>query len=432
MGESTYVKTTSRISAQPTKGPKPLKLHIDVPLLLVVIALVIFGLLMVYSASWNYVLRNNQPASYVVFSQIRWVIVGALLTVVLSQIDYHIYKKIAVIIMLITLAMLTVVLFTDISPAVPTRTLLGGSVQPSELAKLAIVIYLSVWIHAKKDKLNNITFGLVPMMFILGCTGGLILLQPDISAAATIVILGGLLFFLGDVDIRQIILVVFLAVGVGFAVVTLIPTGQARIASYVSGLEDPVQASYHVQRAMEAVVRGGFFGVGIGKGTTKFTGLPVPWTDSIFAVIAEETGLFGAFIVIGLYLILLWRGLMIAQKAPDLLGRLLASGMTLWILVEAVINIGVMVNLLPFAGNALPLISAGGSSMTMTLAGIGITMSVGRYTAIHYNSRKGMSINAVVNLRRRDGRRSVSGNVRLASNRKKRRTSALGGQPERD
>ena len=197
MGESTYIKTTSRISTQPTKGPKPLKLHVDVPLLLVVIALVIFGLLMVYSASWNYVLRNNQPASHVVFSQIRWVIVGTILSVVLSQVDYHIYKKLAVIIMLITLAMLVVVLFTDISPAVPTRTLLGGSVQPSELAKLAIVIYLSVWIHAKKDKLNNITFGLVPMMFILGCTGGLILLQPDISAAATIVILGGLLFFFG-------------------------------------------------------------------------------------------------------------------------------------------------------------------------------------------------------------------------------------------
>jgi len=431
MGETTYIKSSSKMNTQP-RGPRPLKLHIDVPLLLVVIALVIFGLLMVYSASWNYVLRNNQPASHVLTSQIRWVIVGGIATVFLSQVDYHIYKKLAVLIMLITLAMLTFVLFTGSSPAIPTRTLLGGSVQPSELAKLSIVIYLSVWLYAKKDKLNNITFGLVPMMLILGSTAGLILLQPDISAAATVVILGGLLFFLGDVDMRQIILIVFLVVGVGFAVVYLLPTGRARVDSYIMGLEDPVQASYHVQRAMEAVVRGGFFGVGIGKGTTKFTGLPVPWTDSIFAVITEETGLFGAFIIIALYVTLLWRGLMIAQKAPDLLGKLLASGMTLWVLVEAVINIGVMVNLLPFAGNALPLISAGGSSMTMTLAGIGIIMSVGRYTAIHNNTKKGMSINAVVNLRRRDGRRSLPRNVRPARSRKKRRTSALGRQSKRD
>ncbi len=165
---------------------------------------------------------------------------------------------------------------------------------------------------------------------------------------------------------------------------------------------------------MEAVVRGGLFGVGIGKGTTKFTGLPVPWTDSIFAVIAEETGLIGAVLVIALYLVLLWRGLKIAQRAPDGLGFLLASGVTIWITLEALINIGVMVNIIPFAGNALPLMSAGGSSMTMTLAGIGILINVSRTNGRRSSTKEGRTFGAVIDLRRRDWRRSVPRNRRSA------------------
>jgi Bacterial cell division membrane protein len=169
-----------------------------------------------------------------------------------------------------------------------------------------------------------------------------------------------------------------------------------------------VEASYHVQRSLESVVRGGLFGVGIGRGSTKFTGLPVAHTDSIFAVIAEETGLLGAAGVIILYMIILWRGLAIASRAPDLLGKLLAAGCTLWIVLEAPINMGVMVNLLPFAGNALPFISAGGSSLTMCLAAVGLIMNVSRVSNRETTSQKGRPFSAVVDLRRRDGRRSVS------------------------
>jgi cell division protein FtsW len=188
------------------------------------------------------------------------------------------------------------------------------------------------------------------MMFMLGVTGGLIMLEPDISAAATIVMLGGILFFLANGELRQIILVIVAACLVGWLVVTVTDTGRERFLDYANGLQDPQNASYHVQRSMEAVVRGGVFGVGIGRGTTKFTGLPVPWTDSIFAVIAEETGLVGSVIVVTLYIALLWRGLSIAQRAPDMFGRLLAGGITIWIAMEAMINIGVMVNLIPSPG----------------------------------------------------------------------------------
>jgi cell division protein FtsW len=180
----------------------------------------------------------------------------------------------------------------------------------------------------------------------------------------------------------------------------------------MAGLRDPLQSSYHVRRSLEAVVRGGWFGVGIGNSTTKLTGLPVPPTDSIFAVIAEELGILGAIVLIALYGILIWRGLRIAQKAPDMLGTLVAGGLTFWIAIEAIINMAVMVGLFPFAGNTLPFISAGGSNLTASMAAIGILMNIARQgnrkpdiSAVPDERRDFL---ATINLRRRDGRRRVS------------------------
>jgi cell division protein FtsW len=288
-----------------------------------------------------------------------------------------------------------------------SRTLFGGSVQPSELAKIATIIYLSFWLYSKHDQINEFSFGLLPMAVILGTIGGFIVVQPDVSATLTIIFLGGLLFFLAGGDYKQIGLVITVAFIVGWVIITLSDTGRARIGAYIVGLQNPEQASYHVQRAIEAFVRGGWFGSGIGNSATKANGLPVPWTDSIFAVIGEETGAFGATVVLGLYTAFLWRGLKIASKAPDLLGKLLASGITIWIIVEAVINMGVLVNLFPFAGNALPLMSAGGSNLVTVMIGIGILLNVSRQ-----GNKKGVITgsgnNAVVDLRRRDGRGRVS------------------------
>jgi len=223
------------------------------------------------------------------------------------------------------------------------------------------------------------------------------------------------MFFLAGVDWKQVLIIVVIAAAATWLLVTIMPTGKARLEPYLAGLRNPIDASYHVQRSLESIVRGGVFGVGIGRGATKFTGLPVAHTDSIFAVIAEETGLLGAAGVIGLYLIVLWRGLTIANRAPDLLGKLLAAGCTLWILLEATINMAVMVNLLPFAGNALPFISAGGSSLTMCLAAVGLIMNVARVTNRASTQQQGRSFSAVVDMRRRNGRRSVSSPRRSAS-----------------
>jgi cell division protein FtsW len=413
MGTRTIVTPISQ-----TKRPRPLHIGWDIPLLLVVLSLIVIGLLMVYSASWNYSLQRAGSVHYVLNRQIIWALVGLAAAAVMSFFDYRRLHRWVLPMMALTIGMLVLVLLVDDNPMAPKRTFFNGSIQPSELAKLAIIIYLSAWLYSKREHINNISLGLLPMMFILGVTSGLILLEPDISAAATIVMLGGILFFLANGELRQIILVLVAASLVGWLVVTVSDTGRERFLDYVNGLSDPQSASYHVQRSMEAVVRGGIFGVGIGRGTTKFTGLPVPWTDSIFAVIAEEIGLIGSAVVISLYIILLWRGLSIAQRAPDLFGRLLAGGLTIWIAMEAMINIGVMVNLIPFAGNALPLMSAGGSSMTMTLVAIGILMNISRSAVAEREKKQGSIFNAVADLRRRDGRRGVSRSSRPASPRR--------------
>ncbi len=342
--------------------------------------------------------------------QVKWLGLGILCAIGLSQFDYHHWRRLAVFAMLATIVLLIAVLIVNEIRLGASRTLYDGSYQPSELAKLVAVIYLSVWLYAKRNSLHDVTFGLIPLGVILGIIGGLIYLQPDLSAAGTVLILGGLLFFLAGADIKQIVFLLILAVVMGWVIVQFSATGQDRVNSFLAGLKDPIHASYHVQRSFEALIKGGVFGVGLGQADTKLTGLPFAPTDSIFAVIVEELGLFGAFVLIMLYAGLVWRGLVIARRAPDMLGTLLASGVTFWVGIEALINMAVMVGLMPFAGNALPFVSAGGSNLVATLCAIGIMLNISRQSGeiVKQEENDWRSFGAVVDLRWRNGRRSVS------------------------
>ena len=406
------ISQTAELAA---KTQRWLRMGIDVPLILAIITLLLFGLLMVYSSSWKFSIQLGQPAAYMFIRQIVWVILGTFMLVLLSRIDYHRYNKLMLPAMIGTYALLIVVLVMRDTRLGADRTILFGSVQPSELAKVVTVLYLSFWLNNHKPVLNNFTMGIIPMLLLLGVNAGLVLLQPDISAAATIIVLGGILFYLAGGDMKKIVFVILGVAFFGAIVVSVSATGRIRMLDYINGLQNPVQASYHVQRSLEAIVKGGLFGVGIGRATTKFTGLPVAPTDSIFAVIMEETGLIGALIIIGLYILILWRGLYIANKAPDPLGKLLAAGLTIWIFMEAAINMGVMVNLIPFAGNALPLISAGGSSLTTTMMSFGVILNVARTTRGVIPERRPAS--AVVDLRGCDRRGSVPRSGRFTNTR---------------
>ena len=386
-----------------------LRRSVDIPLLLTVIALLVFGLIMLYSASFDFSFNEYGSPTYMFERQIRWMGLGIVIAIVLSLIDYHHWRRMVLLAMLGTIGLLVTVLIVNEIRLGASRTLVNGSYQPSEIAKLVAVIYIAVWLYAKRQFLHDVTIGLIPLGVILGIIGGLIYLQPDLSAAGTVLILGGLLFFLAGADIRQIIFLLVLAFVMGWIVVQFSATGQDRVGSFLAGLQDPTHASYHVQRSFEAVIKGGIFGVGLGQADTKLTGLPFAPTDSIFAVVAEELGLFGSFILMSLYGVLVWRGLVIARRAPDMLGTLLASGMTFWIGIEALINMSVMVGLMPFAGNALPFISAGGSNLVSTLSAIGIMLNISRQSSEQTRTEENdwRSFGAVIDLRRRNGRRSV-------------------------
>jgi cell division protein FtsW len=382
----------------------------DIPLILAVVALVVFGLIMLYSASFDFSFNEFGSPTHMFARQVRWLGVGILLAFTLSLFDYHRWRHAVVFAMLGTIGLLVTVLFVNEIRLGASRSLYEGSYQPSEVAKLISIIYIAVWLYAKRDFLHDISLGLIPLGVILGIIGGLIYLQPDLSAAGTVLVLGGLLFFLAGADIKQIVFILILAIFMGWVIVQFSVTGQDRVASFLAGWEDPTHASYHVQRSFEAVVKGGFFGVGLGQADTKLTGLPFAPTDSIFAVIAEELGLFGSMLLMSLYAVLVWRGLVIARRAPDMLGTLLASGMTFWIGMEALINMAVMVGLMPFAGNALPFISAGGSNLVSTLSAIGIILNISRLSGENVKKEEDdwRSLGAVVDLRRGNGRRSVS------------------------
>jgi len=406
--------------AEPAKTSKKsgAKQGMDWILIGLVVTITLFGLLMIYSAGPKYAQETGLDTEYFLTRQAIWAVLGVVAIFVLSRIDYHIFQRFTVPMMVVTLLMLGFVVVFGTETLGAQRSMLSGSIRPSELAKLVTIIYVSVWLTAKSEVLNDITFGLVPLMGILGITGGLILMQPDLSAALTVVMLGGILFFLAGAELRQIALTMVAAGLVGFVIINISDTGMQRIRDYVEGLRDLLNASYHVQRSLEAVISGGLFGVGIGHSTTKFTGLPVAPTDSIFAVIAEETGLIGTALIIFAYVIFLWRGLAIARRAPDKLGSLLAGGITIWIVIEAMLNMAVMVNLLPQVGNALPMVSYGGSSLLITLASVGILMNISRSSGKTKSSAGGNTFGTVIDLRWRDRRRGVSRYGRSSGTRK--------------
>ena len=405
MGEGTYVKQGER--SKPAAQHRSLHLGVDTPLILVVIMLLTFGLVMVYSASYDYSLLAYGSGAHMFQRQLLWAILGLGAATILTFFDYHFFRRLAVPAIIFTVVALVAVLVLNQVRLGAVRSFVAGSVQPSELAKLVMIIYLSIWLFSKREQLADINFGLVPLAAILGLLGGLIYVQPDLSATITIIFLGGMMFFLAGAELRQIVLLVIVALVIGFLVVKVNLTGSERMTSFQAGLNDPMNASYHVRRSLEAFVKGGWLGVGIGKSETKLTGLPFPSTDSIFAVVGEETGVVGSLALVGLYVILFWRGLTIARRAPDMLGTLLAAGLSVLMAFEAFVNMSVMLNLLPFAGNALPFLSSGGSNLLISLSAIGILLNISRQS-VRVKDEEGRSFSAVVNLRRRDRRGRIS------------------------
>lgn len=411
-------KTTPIKSGKPTQPITkiPFLKTIDFPLVLIVLALYFFGLVILYSASMPMAYYASQPTTPwdYVSRQALFGLLGLAGAFFLAFIDYRTWKKFMLPALAFTWGVLILVLFIGSFRHGSTRTFFDGSVQPSELTKVLIILYLSFWINGKQEKLKKLTFWVIPIGFIIGGTAVLLALEPDFSAVLTLVMVSSMVLFLANLDWKQIVLIGCVAFLSFFLIIRVTSTGSTRWGQFITGYNDPNQALTQVKRSIESVVNGGFFGVGIGQGTVKFTGLEVGQSDTIFTVIAEEMGLFGSIGVLILFLLLLWRGFKISMESEDLAGRLIAGGVSSWIVLEAFINIASLFNIVPIGGNTLPFFSLGGSSLVSIMTGIGLILSVGRVNQIKkYHERS--SYSAVVDLRWRDRRRSLSRARRPAS-----------------
>lgn len=375
------------------------------PVLLAIIAIMlVFGLIMVFSATWDVSWRLTGDPNALFRNQAKNLAIGLIPLFVASIFPLRWLRKLAVPIMGATILVLITVLILTVGEET-RRALFQGSIQPSEMAKLATVIYLAVWMESKGDRLRSMDYGLLPLIGIIGIVAGLVLLQIDLSAFITICAVALGMFFLGGGRFWQFSALSAGGAAFAFGIVRLTGKGWERWTEYVNGLTDVENAHYHVLQSLQALYSGGIFGVGLGASRAKFGILPAPHTDSIFSIIGEELGLLGALVVILLFVLLLRRGFRVANGCEDRLGMLLASGIVFWIMVEALINMAVLVGLIPFAGNALPFFSYGGSSLVTTMGACGLLLNVSRMSTATEEARGTL---ASFGLSWRNRRRNIS------------------------
>jgi len=350
----------------------------DYWLLLVVLALVVIGLVMVYSASYHFPLvverYRDQPTHYFLGRQVIFALVGLTGLVVLSRVDYQVYRRLAIPILVGTVAILLVMAFVG-------RFLLEkmGSVQPSELAKMGAMIYMAVWLASKGEEIRQFSLGLVPFVLLLALMATLIVVQPDFSTAAILVATASAMLFVAGADAKQLVAyLLFVSAALVIAVVTS-DYRRARVFGGWGPLSSGEAAGARFQevQALIAFVEGGVFGVGLGQRGQKLI-LYAPHSDGVFAIIGEELGFVGAAFVIFLYVLWTWRGLRIAWHAEDVYGRLLAVGIVSWVTFQAALHIASLTDVTPLTGTVLPFVSSGGSSLITGLASVGILLSVAR------------------------------------------------------
>ncbi len=390
---------------------RPRRVHggLDYTLVLAVAGLVIVGLMMVYSATFDWSYQEYQDSFRIASRQFLWVGLGLVVLVIVAAIPYDWWQRMAVPVMGGALLLLLLVLFVGEDHFGARRAFFNGSIQPGELVKLATVIYVAAWLSSKGEQIRDVTYGLIPFAVLIGVVASLVVVQPDVSTAVLIVLTALAMFFFAGADIFQ------LAVGgaVGgitfFVLINHLPHARRRLDEYLLTWRDPMSVGYHMRQVLIALGSGGLFGVGLGQGQQKLGYLPAPHTDSIFAVLGEEAGFVGCLVVIGLFVLLAYRGFKIALEASDAFAALLACGVTCWLAFQALINVAVMTGLIPFTGIALPFISFGGSAMVVSLAGVGLLLSVsrGRRIGKRTGKRTGKGSGQRANLDRRWGNRGT-------------------------
>lgn len=351
----------------------------DYVLMVVVGVLSTIGLLIIYSVSFGPNVQSGDNPLSLIEKHALFLIAGAFGLVVLMRLDYHLLQRFAVPLMLASLITLVLVLFLGEENQGARRWFLGGSIQPGELAKLVTVIYIATWVTSKGAKLRQLTYGLIPFSMLVGLVAGLIALEPNYSTAILIALTAFAMFFVAGADAIQFTLSVVIGGLTAGALISRSPRALERITLMLTDpFKLPVDQAWQLTQTLIALASGGVFGKGLGTGGGQYGYVPLAHSDGIFAIWGEETGLVGTWLLVGLILFLTYRGFRVASKAPDDFGRVLATGITVWLTLQAFVNVGVVTQLIPFTGQPLPFVSYGGSALLTALAGIGILLSVSR------------------------------------------------------
>lgn len=359
------------------------RIKVDKPFLVITVALIVAGFFIFSSASLGLLAKETSNYSSVAFSQmVLGLFLGSIALILASRLDYKHWKKWAFYLLALAIILNVLVLVPTIGfeHGGARRWLRFGefSFQPSELLKFSFIIYFAAWAASVKEKIKTFSKGLLPLLVLLGLCGALLLKQPDTDTYMVILATGMAMFIAAGGRWKHVLLMILLGVmGFTFIVITR-PYVMARIETFLNPTADSLGASYQLQQSLIAIGSGGLFGTGFGQSVQKFTYLPEPVGDSIFAVAAEEFGFFGSVILIAVFLLFAVRGLKIAGNVTDAFGRLVVVGIVIMIISQAFVNIGAMLGVVPLSGITLPFVSHGGTSLFLSLIEIGVILSISK------------------------------------------------------
>ncbi len=363
-------------------GPAPLRPPAFVVVAVSVGVLNTVGLVMILSASSVAALRSYGSSWYFFNRQLAWSLVGLVVFVVAARIDYRRWMKLALPLLLLGSAGLLLVLVPHVGIKVDgARRWLGvGALrfQPSELAKLALLVFASTVLTRRADTMDDFRSGARPVIAVFLVFAALILVEPDLDSTIVLALIALTVLAVGGVPLRQIGALALLGMAASVVLSIAAPYRRKRVLAFLNPWEDAGNTGYQIAQSLIALGSGGVDGVGLGSGRAKWAFLPNPHTDFIFAIVGEELGLIGCLIVVGLFVGFGLAGLHIARNAPDRMGMLLAAGVTGWVVGQALINMGAVIGLLPVSGIPLPFLSAGGSALVFTMAAAGILANVAR------------------------------------------------------
>ena len=357
----------------------------DFALTALVMMLVIFGVIMVFSASYYYAISKEGTPYYYLIRDIIWAVVGTAAMMFMAVFDYHKTQKMAIPVLGVVIVLLLLV-FTPLGVTINNATrwigVGGATIMPGELAKPACILFVAAWLSHPRHSIRSFVRGVLPPLLVAGVAGVLIAMQPSTTTAATLIIIVFGMMFIAGMSWAYVGGAFGLAVAAFAALIVTDDSGyrMKRILSFTDPFADPQGTGYQVVQSLLALGSGGLTGVGLGKSMQKTLYLPEPQNDFILAIIGEELGFIGLLILLIVYLLLIWRCIHIALNAPDMFGTLLASGITIMLGVQVVLNVMIVTSLMPPTGISLPFVSWGGNSLLVFMGSMGVMLNISRHS----------------------------------------------------